>query len=676
MLRSRDAESIQVCLFDHADDRTARRVVALTRCGTDRWHVFLPEVSPGQCYGYRVAGPFRPQDGHRFNAAKLLVDPYARAITGEPRLDDALFGFEPEHGTESYSSRDSAHAMPKCVVVDPSFDWQGDVAPRTAWRDTVVYEAHVRGLTIQHPEVSAAHRGCYLGLASEPILTHLTRLGVTAVELLPVAQIATEPSVRRRGFGNYWGYSPLGCFAPHAGYASAGRGQQVDEFRAMVRALHRAGIEVILDIVLNHTAEGGSDGPTLSWRGIDNRRYYRLDPRNRRYALDYTGCGNTLDMSSDLVRDFVLDCLRYWVRDMHVDGFRFDLATTLGRGAGVRGQDFAPAFDQASPLFVAMAEDPLLSGVKWIAEPWDLGPGGYRLGQFPAGWAEWNDRFRDGVRRAWQGSEIAGSELAWRLAGSRDLMPGTISINYASCHDGLTLADAVSYDGKHNHANREDNRDGHGHEVCANRGSEGPVPDAGIRAVRERAVRNLLASVFLAHGVPMLGHGDELGRTQGGNNNAYCQDNATSWVDWSGGHDLTRYVGQLARLRRSLWSGDGVERAAATWRSVEAGAPAVMDPRQLTGPAFAMVSAGASVLVNPGPAKVRFTGLSAGWQKVLDTSLPDPFVCDVPGKGDQETGERPKPNAGRAVDTEVDIGVDAASIVVLVPKSRTAKAFG
>ncbi len=667
VLRSRAAEAVSLCLFDDPADRVARRTVSLARHGTDRWHAFQPDVLPGQCYGYRVHGPFRPQEGHRFNAAKLLVDPFARAITGQPVLDDAVFGFEPARGTESYSSRDSAHAMPKCVVVDTAFDWQGTASPRTAWRDTLIYEAHVRGLTLQHPEIPAEQRGRYLGLASEPVIAHLKGLGVTAVELLPVAQIATEPSVRRRGFDNYWGYSPLGLFAPHAGYASASRGQQVAEFQTMVRALHQAGIEVILDIVLNHTAEGGHDGPTLSWRGIDNRAYYRLDPRNRRRTVDFTGCGNTLDVSSDLVRELVLDCLRFWVRDMHVDGFRFDLATTLGRGA-----EPAPAFQRASALFRAMAEDPVLTGTKWIAEPWDLGPGGYRLGGFPAGWGEWNDRFRDGVRRAWQGDEMTAGELAWRLAGSRDLLPRTVSINFAACHDGLTLADAVSYSRKHNHANQEDNRDGHAHEVCANRGTEGPSQDPSIRTARSQAVRNLLTSVFLADGVPMLGHGDELGRTQRGNNNAYCQDNASTWVDWRGSRVLARFIGALARLRRTLRADERAARAETAWRGPEADAPVVSDPAHINGPAFAMVREDVCVLVNPGPREIRFAWLSAGWRTVLNTAQTDPLVAQRLASENGQMDEARPSRADRAG------AVAARSIVVLIAdatvKSREAAA--
>ncbi len=523
----------------------------------DIWSAVV-DVAPGQLYGYRVTGPHQPKEGHRFNPSKLLVDPWARAITGEPRTDRSLFGFKAagwpnesyEHDSSdlTFDSRESAAFMPKCVVVDPTFDWQGDRSPRTPWSETVLYECHVRGLTQRHPDLDEALRGTYLGLASEPILEHLIRLGVTAVELLPIHQVAREPHLMIKGLSNYWGYSTLGFFAPHAGYATGGMGEQVVEFKEMVRRLHRAGIEVILDVVYNHTAEGGTLGPTLSLRGLDNRLFYRLRSNYPQRYENPTGCGNTLDFSQPLVRDLVLSSLRYWVEEMHVDGFRIDLATSLGRDRADPRR-----FDARGGLLQAMTEDPVLSTVKLIAEPWDIGEHGYQLGQFPASWGEWNDRFRDASRRFWRGDGNA-VELASRIAGSGDLFPDRKhgSVNFVTCHDGFTLTDLASYEHKHNLANREDNRDGNNHNLSRNWGVEGPSDDLGVEAARLRARRNLMATLFLSRGVPMLLQGDELGHSQQGNNNAYCQDNETSWVDWVGAdQEFLAFVQHLVELRRS-----------------------------------------------------------------------------------------------------------------------------
>ncbi|MEM6456139.1 MAG: glycogen debranching protein GlgX [Acidobacteriota bacterium] len=559
-LASRHAEDVDLCLFDHPDDTRAVRRVAMTALDDVRWHVRLDDVRPGQLYGYRVRGPYSPQEGHRFNAAKLLVDPYARAITGGPQPEPSIFGVDHEAVAPalSYNGTDSGGAMPKCVVVDAAFAWGDDAHPRTPWSETLIYEAHVRGLTLQHPDVPKAHRGTYAGLAAPAIIDHLKRLGVTAIELLPVHQIADEGHLTSRNLTNYWGYSTLGFFAPHAGYAVNHRGGQVDEFKSMVKAMHAAGIEVLLDVVYNHTAEGNHLGPTLSLKGIDNRAYYRLMPHNRSRYADVTGCGNTLDLDSPLARRLVLDSLRYWVEEMRVDGFRFDLAPALGR----TGEDHEGRgrFRLDAPFFEELMADPVLARTKLIAEPWDVGPGGYRVGDFPPPWREWNDRFRDTARRFWRGDTGVHADFATRLMGSSDLFGRpergpTASVNFVACHDGFTLADTTAYAHKHNEANGEDNRDGHGHNCSHSWGVEGPTDDPAILALRARAQRNLIATLFLAQGVPMLGHGDELGRTQGGNNNAYCQDNETSWVDWDldeAQRALLAYVGAVAQLRRHL----------------------------------------------------------------------------------------------------------------------------
>ncbi len=558
---SAHAEKVRLCLFDAPGDAVPARRVELFRAGGDVWQVELEDVGPGQLYGYQVAGPHEPQSGHRFNASKLLVDPWARAITGEPAADASLFGFLPvgwpsplwrQHSSElSFSGHDSAGAMPKCVVTDPGFDWRGDQPPRTAWSDTVLYECHVKGMTRRHPGVEERLRGTYLGLAQAPVVEHLLALGVTAVELLPIHQIAREHHLMERGMANYWGYSTLGYFAPHAGYATGGRGQQVVEFKEMVRRLHEAGIEVILDVVYNHSAEGGRLGPPLSLRGIDNRGYYRLPRRSPRRYLDVTGCGNTLATGQPVVRELILGSLHYWVEEMHVDGFRFDLAPALARD-GVTGD-----FDPAADLLREIEEDPVLSGVKLISEPWDAAPGGYQLGNFPTSWAEWNDRYRDAARRFWRGDGGA-QELARRMAGSGDVFGARgprSSLNFVTCHDGFTLRDQVSYEHKHNDANGEGNRDGSDNNLSRNWGHEGPSDSPEVNAVRDRARRGLLATLLLSRGVPMLLGGDELGRTQHGNNNAYCQDNETSWVDWSGiehdgAGDFLAFVRRLLTLRR------------------------------------------------------------------------------------------------------------------------------
>lgn len=484
-------------------------------------------------------------------------------MTGEPIYGPSLFAYAP--GRDPDRSRDpanSAGSMPKAVVIDGRFDWQGVDKPIVPWTETVIYEAHLKGLTRLHPEVPPEQRGKYLGLAAGPVIAHLKRLGVTTVELLPLCQFASEEHLLKAGRVNYWGYSPLAFFAPHAAYASGGRGEQVLEWKTLVRELHRHGLEVVVDMVFNHTVEGGAGGPTLSFKGIDNKSYYRLDRRSRSY-VDFTGCGNTLDIGKPACRRLVLDALRYWAVDLQVDGFRLDLATTLGRDR--------TAFDGQARLFAEIARDPQLAGLKFIAEPWDLGPGGYQLGAFPAGWAEWNDRYRNGVRRFWRGEANGGAsgELARRLAGSADLFAARApraSINYVCSHDGFTLADLVSYDRKHNEANGEDNRDGTNDNLGRNWGWEGGTANAEILGRRRRARTNLMASLALSLGVPMIAHGDEIGRSQGGNNNPYCQDNATTWVDWSRADwDFCRQLTSLLAMRRR----HPILRHGAVWRDAD-----------------------------------------------------------------------------------------------------------
>jgi glycogen operon protein len=532
-LYSAHATAVDLCLFQDAADAVDTARIPLVPGPESIWQITVDGVGPGQLYGYRVRGPYAPEQGHRYNPAKLLLDPYARALSGSVHWHSALAshpdGPPGAPVDPAADPRDSAGAMPKCVVIDPAFDWNGDAAPRTPWERTVIYECHVKGMTMLHPAVPKELRGTYLGLCSDPVLEHLRSLGVTAVELLPVAQEASEPRLAGLGLVNYWGYSPIAYFAPDVRFASGGHGRQVSEFKAMVRRFHAAGLEVLLDVVYNHTAEGGHRGPTLAFRGIDNVAYYRLDPAHRDRYLDFTGCGNTLDLRRAPGLDLALDSLRYWVEEMHVDGFRFDIAPVLGRGDA--------GFDPAAPFFERLAGDPVLAAVKLIAEPWDLGPDGYQVGAFPKGWVEWNGKFRDGARRFWRGDTGAVGELASRLTGSSDLYAAAdrgplASVNFVTCHDGFTLHDLVSYEHKHNEANGEGNRDGSDHNLSRNWGVEGPATTTQVARVRERVKRSLLATLAFSQGVPMLSHGDELGRTQQGNNNAYCHDGPLTWLHW------------------------------------------------------------------------------------------------------------------------------------------------
>jgi len=566
-LYSEHATAVELCLFEEPSSGVPTATVSMPE-STDRiWHVYLPDVRPGALYGYRVDGPYEPELGHRFNKNKLLLDPYAKAVTGPIQWSDELFGYTIGNPAEDLSldHRDSAGGIPKGQVIDPSFTWGDDRAPRTPWNRTVIYEAHVRGMTVRHPGVPEELRGTYLGLASDAVLDHLLGLGVTAVELMPVHQFVDDRHLVDQGLTNYWGYNSIGFLAPHVGYATGGRGQQVSEFKSMVRVLHRAGLEVILDVVFNHTGEGNHLGPTLSLRGIDNAVYYRLVADDPRYYLDFTGTGNSLNILHPRTMGLITDSLRYWVTDMHVDGFRFDLAPVL-----VRGYEAG----QPSAFFEIIQQDPVLATVKLIAEPWDAGPDGYQLGRFPAGWSEWNGAFRDCVRRFWRGDAGQVPELASRLTGSREIFAPSgrrtyASINFVTCHDGFTLTDLVSYDHKHNEANGDDNRDGTEENFSRNWGVEGPTDSVRTQRVRDRMKRNLLSTLFLSQGVPMLLGGDEIGTTHFGNNNAYCQDNETSWLDWdvgSTGHDFTHFVRDLITTlhsnpilrRRNFFTGEPI----------------------------------------------------------------------------------------------------------------------
>jgi len=548
-LFSENAKRVELCLFDASGRREVQRVVMGEH--TDQvWHCYLPEARPGLVYGYRVYGPYRPLEGHRFNPHKLLLDPYAKSIVGAVRWSDALFGYTVGHKRADLSldRRDSASGMPKCKVIDPAFTWGDDRRPVVPWHEMVIYELHVRGFTMQHPEVPPPLRGTYAGLATAPVIDYLQRLGITTVELMPVHAYVDDRHLVQAGLRNYWGYNTIGYFAPDSRYSASGK---VNEFKTMIKALHSAGIEVILDVVYNHTAEGNELGPTLAFRGIDNAAHYRLRPDDRRYYMDFTGTGNTLDMQHPRVLQLMMDSLRYWVQEMHVDGFRFDLASALARELH--------EVDRLGTFFDIIRQDPLLSQVKLIAEPWDLGEGGYQVGNFPSGWAEWNDKFRDTMRAYWKGDGGLIGEFARRLTGSSDLYGRSgrrphASINYITVHDGFTLRDLVSYNEKHNEANGEGNRDGADNNLSWNCGVEGPTNDAAINELRERQVRNLLGTLLLSQGVPMMLAGDEIGRTQRGNNNGYCHDSEISWVDWAldpARDRLLEYARRMIALRRS-----------------------------------------------------------------------------------------------------------------------------
>ncbi|MFA7269012.1 MAG: glycogen debranching protein GlgX [Sterolibacterium sp.] len=658
-LFSQHATSVALCLFDPDGRRETDRLMLQQR--TDQvWHGYLPGIAPGQLYGYRVDGPYEPDNGHRFNPHKLLLDPYAREIAGE--LAGAEMRFDDERFATVRDGRDNAAGMLKSRVAHDNFDWGDDRPPRTAWSETVLYEVHVKGFTQTHPEVPAALRGSYAGLAAPAAIAHLSRLGVTAVNLLPVHYHLDEYRLTQHGLSNYWGYNSIGFFAPHPGYHSGAGGlSAADEFRAMVRTLHAAGIEVILDVVYNHTAESDQYGPTLCFRGIDNRVYYRLKTDRPRIPENFTGCGNMLNLGHPRVLQMVMDSLRYWVVEMHVDGFRFDLAVTLARG--IHG------FDPHASFLNAVRQDPVLAGVKLIAEPWDIGPDGYQLGRFPPGWAEWNDRYRDTMRNFWLRRQAGTGELAGRLCGSSELFQHQdrrpqASVNFIAAHDGFTLHDLTTYEHKHNEDNREDNRDGHNQNLSWNCGIEGECDEAQVLSLRHRLQRALLATLLFSQGVPMLLGGDELGRSQRGNNNAYCQDNAITWLDWpNADRQLIDFVARLTclrrefpQLRRSEWlSGrklhgayadivwlhpGGGEMTAAHWN----------DPAQhALGFILAPLVAGGPLLlclINAEVGAVQFTLPPGKWSMLLDSSDAAPACLS------QATIDR-------------DIELDALSLVLL-----------
>jgi isoamylase len=689
------AELVELCLFD-ADGAETR--IALSEVDGFVWHCYLPHVEPGQRYGFRVHGPYDLRRGHRCNAAKLLLDPYGKAIDGEVTSNPALFSYV-RGGSDPavLNTDDSAPFMPRNVVINPYFDWAGDQQLRTPYHETLIYEAHVRGLTLRHPGVPEELRGSYAGLASPAIIEHLQRLGVTAIELMPVHQSVPEPILGERGLTNYWGYNTIGFFAPHQGYGSSAAAHgHVGEFKSMVKVLHQAGIEVILDVVYNHTAEAAELGPTLSFRGIDNAAYYRLSDQNPAVYLDYTGCGNSLNVRHPHALQLIMDSLRYWIDEMHVDGFRFDLASALARELH--------DVDRLSAFFDLVQQDPLVSQVKLIAEPWDVGEGGYQVGKFPPLWTEWNGKYRDTVRDYWRGSSGQLPELASRLTGSSDLYETSArrpiaSVNFVTCHDGFTLRDLVSYNSKHNEANGEDNHDGTDDNRSWNCGTEGPTDDPEINALRDRQVRNFLVTLFFSQGIPMLLAGDELGRTQGGNNNSYCQDNEISWVDWDAAakhSDLIEFVASLSALRKAhpvfrrrkffsglagdsadgqrdiIWlSPSGREMGSAEWSSWDAKALAVCvngDAITEPGPRGERITdADFILLLNATGGAVTFTvhgsfgSPGVAWEVLVDTAVPASSAGS--GAPDGVQG-RIGSCVGRA-GSELRIDVEARAIVVL-----------
>ena len=671
-LFSERAERVELCVFDDEGRETRVRLEERTAYN---WHGYLPGVGPGQRYGFRVHGPWDPRRGYRFNPAKLLIDPYAKAIDGtvDPRAANVL-PYVPSGAPDAdleLDDEDDADAVPKCVVIDPSFDWEGDAQPETPWADTVIYEVHVKGFTQRCPGVAEHLRGTYAGLASDEALEHLTSLGVTAVELLPIHHIADEHFLHDRGLTNYWGYSSIGYLAPHAPYAATGtRGEQVREFKGMVKALHGAGIEVILDVVYNHTAEGNELGPMLAFRGIDNASYYRLSPEEPRHYVDFTGTGNSLNPVHPSVLRLITDSLRYWVLDCHVDGFRFDLASALAR-------EFYDV-DRLATFFDVIHQDPVLSQVKLIAEPWDVGPGGYQVGNFPVLWAEWNDQYRDTMRDLWRGHGNVAA-FARRFTGSSDLYQDdgrhpSASINYVTAHDGFTLADLVSYDHKHNEANGEGNRDGSDDNRSWNCGAEGPTDDPEIRALRERQQRNFLATLLLSHGVPMLLGGDEVARTQQGNNNAWCQDNEISWLDWErdeSRESLLGFTRQLVALRRehpvfrrphyldggttagllpdAWWfRADGQKMTARDWESPDHHVLGLFlngdEIRARTAHGEPIADDSFVLLLNASPEPVTFVlpprRFGAAWDLELDTADPHAEPATYPTRGEVELAGR------------------------------------
>ncbi|MVT09416.1 glycogen debranching protein GlgX [Chitinophaga tropicalis] len=545
-----NATGVELCLFNTVKDEVEVSRIKITERSHQVWHCYIPGLKPGQLYGYRVHGPYEPENGHRFNAKKLLIDPYAKAIAGTISWSDVLFGYELGHADEdlSFSDVDSAAFIPKCVVIDQHFDWEGDKAPKIPYNESIIYETHVKGFTMLHPEIPEEIRGTYAGMAHPVVISYLKELGITAVELMPVHHFVADRHLVDKGLTNYWGYNTIGFFAPDARYSSGGvLGEQVTEFKQLVKTLHSAGIEVILDVVYNHTGEGNHLGPTLSFKGIDNASYYRLT-EDKRYYMDYTGTGNTLNANLPNVLRLMMDSLRYWVEEMHVDGFRFDLAATLARELH--------EVNRLSAFFDIIHQDPVISQVKLIAEPWDIGEGGYQVGKFPPGWAEWNGKYRDCIRDYWRGADSMLGEFAERFTGSSDLYKNdyrspTASINFVTAHDGFTLYDLVSYNDKHNEANQDNNEDGDENNRSWNCGAEGTTTDQAVLALRKKQQRNFFTTLLLSQGVPMILAGDEAGRTQQGNNNCYCQDNELSWTDWKNtDKDLLEFTRRLIQLRK------------------------------------------------------------------------------------------------------------------------------
>jgi isoamylase len=638
-LFSDHAERVELCLYDDEGRNEIARF-DLPQMEGGIWFGYVQGAGPGQVYGYRVHGPYAPEQGHRFNPAKLLLDPYAREIRGPLQWDDALFGYPVGGSDLERDDRDSAPFMPKAVVTDPAFDWDADRTLSHPWEKTVIYEAHAKGLTMRHPDIPEADRGTFAGLASQPVLDHLTKLGVTAIELLPIHFFAQDRHLIEKGLSNYWGYNSLGFFAPCAPYLKSGRIREVKE---AVKRFHAAGIEVILDVVYNHTAEGSELGPTLSFRGIDNASYYMLaeDPR---HCFDTTGCGNTLNIAHPMVMRMVLDSLRYWVQVCHVDGFRFDLASTLGRESS--------GFEREGAFFNAIRQDPVLSQVKLIAEPWDIGDGGYQVGGFPWPFREWNDKFRDDTRAFWRRDDAIAPRLSQRLLGSptqfnHSRRPATSSINFLAAHDGFTLWDTVSYNDKHNDANGEDGADGHNNNLSHNLGAEGPTDDPGINAARLRRAKAMLATLILSQGVPMLLAGDEIGQSQQGNNNAYAQDNELAWIDWSNpNNELAETVAALIALRQELalphadfaaaegftadwWHASGRPMEDADWHDPQAGVLALHIERAEAPPLLIVLNRGDDAAL---------TLPQGDWHRRADTSAHPVRLSDVTQQGEVGLG--------------------------------------
>jgi len=651
-LFSANATKVELCLFD-ADGLTEIERITLPEYTDQVFHGYLPSVKPGQFYGYRVYGPYEPEAGHRFNPNKLLLDPYARAHAGTLEWNPALFGYQMETGDDlTFDERDSSPFVPKCVVVDPNFDWRGQPNQRTTpWDSTILYEAHVKGLTMRHPGVPEHLRGTYAGLGEQAVLDHIKSLGVSSVELLPVHAFVQDSQLVEKGLANYWGYNSIGFFAPEPRYARD-IANSLREFKEMVARFHETGLEVILDVVYNHTAEGNELGPTLSFKGIDNATYYRLIPDQPRYYINDTGTGNTVNLSHPRVIQLVTDSLRYWADEMHVDGFRFDLGTILAREPH--------GFDEQSGFLRAVGQDPTLASVKLIAEPWDIGPGGYQVGSFPPGWAEWNDKYRDTVRDFWRG-EASVAELAARLCASPEEYNHSgrrswACVNFITAHDGFTLNDVVSYDGKHNEANGEDGKDGSDDNRSWNCGAEGETDDPEILALRERQIRNFLATLFLSKGTPMLLAGDEFGRTQGGNNNAYCQDSELGWLDWDiqeKGEGLIAFTRKLTTLRRRFpvlhrarflsgkideelgvkdvtWiNSAGLEMAATEWEDASARCVGMMIDGRARATALRRRGEDETLLLifNAWHDLINFTlpetAEAEGWERLIDTNVPD-----------------------------------------------------